>query len=488
MPRIPFAEYLPDRPDLGSGTRYANNVIPAAESYRPLSALSAVSDALTARCQGALSVIADDGTVSTFAGDATKLYKETSNSFADVSRSSGGAYATASDGMWSFAKFGSIIIACNGVDVPQAYTIGSSSVFAALSGSPPTGRYVAVVGNFVTIADNGSGNRQQVRWSGINNATSWTTSAATQADSQTLPGEGGFVMGVVGYEQGGVVFQERAIWRMDYIGPPAVFQFSNVEPGRGALASGSIAQVGRLIFFLAEDGFYVFDGNAANPIGAEKVNRSFFSDLDKSYLDRITCAVDVNNNVVMWAYPGSGNTNGTPNRCIMYNWVVGRWSTGDITTEYLVKAFSSGYTINGLDNLSSTIDGLPFPVDSRVYAGGVLTFGGFTTAHKLGYFSGSALQATLETGEFAPGISGARSFVDEIWPIVDGGSPSIVAYSRVRPNDDPVIGITSSQNTNGACYIRTDSRYFRIRMTQPAGEIWDNALGVELEPQPSGYR
>lgn len=74
MTVIPFAEYRPDMPDLGQWAREALNVIPAEESYRPLPSFSGVSNALTARAQGAAWFRGTGGAVKMFAADATKLY------------------------------------------------------------------------------------------------------------------------------------------------------------------------------------------------------------------------------------------------------------------------------------------------------------------------------------------------------------------------------------------------------------------------------
>jgi hypothetical protein len=43
------------------------------------------------------------------------------------------------------------------------------------------------------------------------------------------------VQKVVGGEYG-LVFQERAVWKMTYIGSPVIFQFDLIERSRGAFA------------------------------------------------------------------------------------------------------------------------------------------------------------------------------------------------------------------------------------------------------------
>ena len=60
MPPLPFAEWAPDSPDLGDTARDASGVIPEKDGYRPFKSLSTVSNALTARAQGAAWFVAPD--------------------------------------------------------------------------------------------------------------------------------------------------------------------------------------------------------------------------------------------------------------------------------------------------------------------------------------------------------------------------------------------------------------------------------------------
>ncbi|MBV8166218.1 MAG: hypothetical protein JO021_05455 [Alphaproteobacteria bacterium] len=74
MTIIPFAEWRPDMPALGPWAREAKNVVPDVDSYRPLNALSGVSNALASRAQGAAWFRGTAGATRMFAGDASTLY------------------------------------------------------------------------------------------------------------------------------------------------------------------------------------------------------------------------------------------------------------------------------------------------------------------------------------------------------------------------------------------------------------------------------
>ncbi|GAG24150.1 unnamed protein product, partial [marine sediment metagenome] len=247
-----------------------------------------------------------------------------------------GGYSVPSDDLWSFTQWGNQILAVNIDDPTQTYTMGTSALFANLAGSPPQARQIAVVRDFVVVGDTWDGvdgfQTQRVRWSAIGDPTSWTVSAATQSDFQDLSGPNGTVKKVIGGEFG-TIFQERAITRMTYVGSPAIFQFDTIEESRGTPASGSVVKLGRNIFYLGDDGFYVFDGVQSTPISHNKISKTFLDDLDTDYYHRITAALDPINQIIMWSYPGSGNSNGTPNRVVSFNYSQDakyRWSYSEI--------------------------------------------------------------------------------------------------------------------------------------------------------------
>src|SRR5689334_11176014 len=100
---IPVGPWMPDTPDYqNQGSTGALNVIPKAQSYGPFPSFAGITNALSARCQGAIFARKSDGSGVIFAGNATKLYRLSGATFSDVSRLAGGAYATPADGGWAF--------------------------------------------------------------------------------------------------------------------------------------------------------------------------------------------------------------------------------------------------------------------------------------------------------------------------------------------------------------------------------------------------
>ncbi len=148
----------------------------------------------------------------------------------------------------TFTQFGEYVIFSNGVDAPQYYLMGTSSVFANLSaivtaGTAPTFRVSGVVRDFL-VTGNISGATNRIQWSGINDIATWS---GKQSDSQDLPGSGGQVVAITSGEVG-YVFRQNQIIRMDYVGGAVVFRLSVISPNRGAIYGRTVCQDNRQIF------------------------------------------------------------------------------------------------------------------------------------------------------------------------------------------------------------------------------------------------
>ena len=323
---IPVGPWAPDTPELqNQGSTEALNVIPAAASYRPFPGFGAISTALGARAQGAFFARKADASGVVFAGDATKLYRLSATTFSDASRVAGGAYACPADGRWSFLQFGSNVLAFDGFDAPQVFNIETDANFSALGGAPPTALYPCIAGDFVMTGNQPTA-RARVQWSAINNAASWATSQTTQASQQDLP-DGGWITGLVGIEYGAIIFQEFAIRRASYEGPPLIFRFSRISDGLGCSLPGSIAAFRDLAFFCDRSGFFMLQsGVQITPIGEQRVNNEFWALLDQSNLTRITAAIDPVNSLYAIAFPDRSASNGNPNHLFIYNWAIDRWA------------------------------------------------------------------------------------------------------------------------------------------------------------------
>ena len=334
---------------------------------------------------------------------------------------------------------------------------------------------------------------QRIKWSAINDSSDWTPSGDTQSGYQDIVGSHGSVMAIVGGESYAVIFMERAIYRMDYVGTPLIFQFSKVADNIGAFIPKSVVSFGSDIFFLAQDGFYKLSGgDTLAPIGNGKVDDYFFNDLS-SDLDGVSSAIDPNNSVAVWSYRGSGadGTNDINNKLLIYNYSVDKWATGSgLDVQFISSGSQEAFdTLEKLDVLGD-LDALPKTLDSYYYSSGVYGLAGFNSEKKFGKFLGGSLPATVDTTEFQ-GAKNSRSAITNVRPIVDAKTSSSVTVTvtpitRNTQIESIAVGSPVSIQSNGDCPMRSSSRYHRLRVKTTGNFL--TMSGVDVTAKPTGKR
>jgi hypothetical protein len=481
--RLPFANWQPDKQGLtNEGTQDIKNVYPTGGGYAPFKGLSALSTTgLNAAALGAIAAIDSTGTTKSFAGDSSKLYLLSMAAFGDVSK--GGGYTVGGTERWEFCQFGQRVIATQIGDVPQYYDLGSSSVFADLAGSPPQARHIAVVRDFVVLA-NTVNSPNEVAWSGFNNSGQWSA-GTNQSDKQTLQG-GGWVQAVVGGASGRI-YQEHAITRMSYVGPPLYFQFDTIEEKRGLAAPSAIVTVGSVDYFWSQDGFYSYDpSNGCTAIGNEKVDNWFNTHLLSNTFSQITAGVDPVNKLVLFSFVSTDATDTShPDTVLIYQWTKQEWSYAKIDHEMIYSALSEGWTLEQIGAAYPSIETVPVSFDSRVWTGGAAYLGAFTTGHQLGSFTGSNLAALLETADFE-GIPGRRSILTTVVPFCDTANATAVIRSRERFADAVTDTGASAMQSNGEIPVLSSGRYHRVQISMPAADTWTYATGVDPQFEDDG--
>jgi hypothetical protein len=364
----------------------------------------------------------------------------------------------------------------------------------------------------------------------------WTTTATSQSDYQIIP-DGGDITGVVGGEFG-IVFLEKAIVRMSYIGTPLIFQFDTVSRNVGCIEGNSIAQYSGTAYFLSDDGFYATNGQTLTGIGSEKVDRYFFNNANIGDIDSISAAVDPERNLVIWNY---GNVSGGRS-LLIYNFETQKWCEADTDVDYLSTLATSGTTLDGLDSAYNvtagafvvgksytirtvgstsftaigavantvgvlftatgagsgtgvaidmaasaaalkTVDSLTTTLDDRLYKGGKFLFGGVRDTRII-TFTGTYATGSIITNDLEYGYN---SVVTLIRPSVDNGSASVQVASRRMLDDAITYGSSVTASQEDRCSVRSAGRYHRVALT-PTGVNWSSAIGMDIDYSEQGTR
>jgi hypothetical protein len=557
MPLLQYAEYKPDVSDYeGTATKNILNVIPRGDGYGPFPSFSAYTSALPSACRGAFYALKLDGTVITFAGTSSRLYKlnNTDYSWTDVSSGGSPYSALSSSAQWQFAQTGNLVFATQANAPLQVFDLTASTAFSNALGSPPQAAYISVVGRFLVLSGLLS-TPYRIQWCGLNNfnsSTSWDNLTAG-ADYQDFP-DGGIVRGVAGGEAG-IIFQDLAIRRMSYVpGSPIIFQIDRITQDKGLFAPYSIIRAGEQIFFYAGQGFHKIEpGGVPEQIGRERIDRTFLDDLDKGNLQLFMGAADPRSTRVYWAYKSVSGQAGCYDKLLGYDFLLDRFFPVQMAGEYLLGISQTGLTLENLDALAPgalaitgaasngsglirltvastatlttgeiiSVSGVVGTVEangehwvvtvvdsthvdlqgstfvSAYVSGGII--GGsidamtlsldayptavqpeiaqFSSSHVLGFFRGTSLEATLESGE--QGTDDNRITIRGFRPVTDAASLYGSISYRDTLSATAVADVEVPINARtGRCDVRRDARYARLRTRIPAATSWTFCAGI----------
>jgi len=391
--------------------------------------------------------------------------------------------ALSSSANWQFAQFGNLVFATQANAALQVFDLSSATEFSACAGSPPQAAYISVVGRFLVLSGLLS-NPYRIQWSGLNATTTWA-SGVNSSDFQDFP-DGGIVRGVAGGENG-IIFQDQAIRRMSYVpGSPIIFQIDRITQDKGLYAPYSIIRAGERIFFYAGQGFHKIEpGGVPEPIGREKVDRTFLTDLDKGNLQLFVGAADPRSTRIYWSYKSVSGAIGTAyDKLLGYDFVLDRFFPVVTTGEYLLGISQTGLTLENLDSISSSLDALTLSLDA--YATAVQPeIAQFSSSHVLGFFRGANLEATIESAE--QGTDENRVTIRGFRPISD----AVTLYGSVSHRDTPSATAISGAEVlvnarTGRCDLMQDTRYSRFKVRIPAATAWTFCAGVVPDLTTSG--
>lgn len=512
-----FGPWLPDAPDYKNALIEADNVYPKSGGYGPFrkpvdqgltgggggspfsSAFSSafggsVATATTETVIGAHMFFDQNDNAVHVAGSSTRLLTVRSGTLTETT-----GYTAAADG-WRFARFNDLVIAVSLENDPQYLTdINSDDTWSTLTGTPPKAAQVGrvddflVFGDLVDNADGGSATAPyRVRWSAKNNpTTSWVTDRGELSGYRDLDRRYGRITAIVG-GRFGLIFQERAIWRMVFVGAPLAFDFELISSDRGCIASNSAVTIGTDTFFLSHHGFDVTNGSAVQSVGGNRIDDWFKETVSDTNVKRTHGAINWNEDSIVWAFYPSGGTMFT--RQIIYNFVQDTWSSASQSIDYLVQSKVNGET---LASLSVTYPGglgdmSAFTLGSSEWLAKDLSFAAFIPSGNgstLAEFSGTSAQAQIVTGE-SMAAPGRRATVTGAWPIVETTASTITTSIRTRDQHGGAVRTTTPtvKGADGFCPHKVDGWLHSVRMTIPEGVTWQNASGVQVRAQPTGRR
>jgi hypothetical protein len=258
-----------------------------------------------------------------------------------------------------------------------------------------------------------------IRWCDVENYEVWAGQVINQAGSYRIP-KGSRIIGAIQGPQQGLIWTDLAVWSMQYVGQPYIYQFNELGTGCGLIASKAATSIGGAVFWMGPSQFYMLAGNGVQPVLCP-IWDVIFQDLDQTNLHKIRVAPNSQFNEVTWYYPTMSN-GGEVNAYVKYNIGLNQWDFGSLSRTAWINQSVLGPPIG-------------------------TTAGGIIYQHETSYNAGDqAMNSSFQTGYFALSEGDMMTYIDQFWPDAKWGTFNgstnanlqLTFYVTNYPGDTPV--------------------------------------------------
>lgn len=218
---------------------------------------------------------------------------------------------------------------------------------------------VPTIVNFVTVSDlfrfvialgcNDYGSStidpMLIRWATQESKVDWTPSATNQAGSLRLS-RGSEIAAYVQMRQELLVLTDTAVYAMQYQGPPIVWGAQLLSDAITITGPNAIGLAEGAAMWMGTDKFYIYNGQV-QPLKCD-VLRYIYDDINSDQFQQVFAASVSRFNEMWWFYPSKNST--VPDKYVIYNYVDGTWSIGNLTRYAWVDSGLLGAPIGAGDD------------------------------------------------------------------------------------------------------------------------------------------
>ena len=282
-----------------------------------------------------------------------------------------------------------------------------------------------------------------IRFSSQESLLDWTPTATNTAGDLRLGGGSEFIQAVE-TKQAILVFTDKTLHAMKFIGPPFTFGLQELSKNITIMSPRSAAAVDDVVYWMGQDTFYVYAGGQTQQLPCT-VKDKVFLDMNNEQSEKIYAGVNSEFGEVIWFYPSASSSDNS--NYVIYNYNDKTWYYGTLARDVWLDR---GLRRNPL-------------------AGG----GGYIYNQETGFDDdGSAMSSFIESAPIDMGDGEKFSFIKRIIPDV-----TFVGSSNLSsPNATFTI---KARNFPGADFSNTDQGTSSRTSTSPV-EAFTEKLDVRV--------
>lgn len=164
-----------------------------------------------------------------------------------------------------------------------------------------------------------------VRWSSQDDPYNWTPDATNQAGSIRLS-DGSEIITAIQARQEIVVFTDSAVYSLQYLGPPTVWQTQILGSNISIVGQNAVVLASGVVYWMGVDKFYAYDGRVQT-LNCD-VRRYVFSNFNQSQSAQVFAGTNEGFNEVWWFYCSANSS--VTDRYVVYNYLEKIWYYGNL--------------------------------------------------------------------------------------------------------------------------------------------------------------
>lgn len=200
-----------------------------------------------------------------------------------------------------------------------------------------------------------------VRWSDQGNPYEWVPSVTNQSGEQHLS-NGSYLITAINTRQEILVWSDAAVYSMQYIGPPYVWNFTLIGDNTSIASMNANIAVNTVVYWMGVDKFYMYNGRLETlPCSLWKY---VYDNFNKSKKDLVVCGSNEGFSEVWWFYPSANST--VNDSYVIYNYLEQTWYYGTLNRSAWLDSPLRAYPLAGFSVQNSYLSSAIGTTDTTI--------------------------------------------------------------------------------------------------------------------------
>ena len=297
-----------------------------------------------------------------------------------------------------------------------------------------------------------------IRFSSQESLLDWTPTATNTAGDLRLGGGSEFIQAVE-TKQAILVFTDKTLHAMKFIGPPFTFGLQELSKNITIMSPKSAVAVDDVVYWMGQDIFYVYAGGQTQQLPCT-VKDKVFLDMNKEQSEKVYAGVNSQFGEIMWFYPSADSSDN--DSYVIFNYNDKTWYYGTMPRDVWL--------------------------DKGLRKNPIAANGGYLYNQEIGFDDdGSAMSSFIESAPIDMGDGEKFSFIKRIIPdITFTGSTALSSPSAtftIKARNFPGANFndsntgTTSRTSTSPIEAFTEKLDVRVRGRSFALRIASDALG-----------